>query len=330
MYSSLRSCILLLVLLVSPAGASPCGDTSGPGGTWVACQCGDTVTSSTRLQPTDPVVSTVCPRDGLLIRSGDITLNCADLTLQGGAGAGIDFRDITGQLIQNCTVKSCVVTGFVDGILVNLCDNFRIAANQVIGNIVGIDYGGGALDEGWGQVWKNRAVNNSFDGIYVQGDNNVIAKNRVFGSEFGIFVSGDHNTITGNSAHDGIDGIELFGFHDNQVTHNYSTRNRNNGIVLVNSTGAVVAYNLVWKNKGTGLIVVDSGGTEIRANTGKKNGVDGLSVARTHSGLFNVLRDNEFNLNGRHGICTTPGHIDGGGNTGHNNGEPPDVSFNGC
>ena len=200
----------------------------------------------------------------------------------------------------------------------------------MIGNIIGINYLGSALDEGWGQVWKNRAINNSFEGIYVQGDNNVIAKNRVFGSEFGIFVLGDHNTITGNSAHGGIDGIELFGFHDNQVTHNYSSRNLSNGIVIVNSTGAVVASNLVWKNGGTGLIVVDSEGTDIRANTGKQNGVDGLAVGRTRGGPFSVLSDNEFNRNGRHGICTTPGHIDGGGNTGHHNGQPPDVSFNGC
>ena len=70
--------------------AANCGDTTGPGGTRVACGCGDTVTTNTKLKVTDPVVSTsagdVCSGDGLYVGSG-VTLDCAKRPLRGSGVA---------------------------------------------------------------------------------------------------------------------------------------------------------------------------------------------------------------------------------------------------
>ena len=64
---------LALSLAGAPSAgwAANCGDTTGAGGTRVACACGDTVTTNTKLKNTDPVVSTsladTCSGDGLAI-----------------------------------------------------------------------------------------------------------------------------------------------------------------------------------------------------------------------------------------------------------------------
>ena len=106
---------LVLLMLTAYAWAADCGDTTGPGGTRIACQCGDRVTSNTKLKRTDPVVSIastdVCSGDGLRVR-GLVTLNCNNLTLRGsGIGAGVALDNAGG-----VTIKNCKVTGFETGI----------------------------------------------------------------------------------------------------------------------------------------------------------------------------------------------------------------------
>jgi hypothetical protein len=56
------ACIAGLV----PDFAPNCGDAAGPGGTDLACSCGDTVVTDTTLDLSfDPVVTTTCHGDGL-------------------------------------------------------------------------------------------------------------------------------------------------------------------------------------------------------------------------------------------------------------------------
>ncbi|HYB98033.1 MAG TPA: hypothetical protein VEC57_02755 [Candidatus Limnocylindrales bacterium] len=84
----------MLVLTAVPASASAaaCGDELPQGR--VACACGDTVVTDARLLATDPVVASVCPIDGLIIRAGElaesIQLDLGGQMIRGsGSGAGV-------------------------------------------------------------------------------------------------------------------------------------------------------------------------------------------------------------------------------------------------
>jgi hypothetical protein len=84
-----------LVLAAGPARAA-CGDDVD--GARVPCRCGDTVVSSTRLEPGDPVVQERCSSDGLRIRAAGnepLVLDLAGLTIL-GRGRGVGIRVISG------------------------------------------------------------------------------------------------------------------------------------------------------------------------------------------------------------------------------------------
>ena len=87
----------LMVFSAGIAAAGNCGDDIG--GQRVACGCGDTVVSDTRLVKTDPVVTERCARDGLTVRAvgevESVTLDLAGLQLT-GQGAGIGIRVVDG------------------------------------------------------------------------------------------------------------------------------------------------------------------------------------------------------------------------------------------
>jgi hypothetical protein len=85
--------LLAVPLSCLPALSSPCGDDIA--GKRVACRCGDTVVTSTRLLADDPVVVQRCPIDGLVVRADkyaeSITIDF-DGTQIRGSQAGIGLR----------------------------------------------------------------------------------------------------------------------------------------------------------------------------------------------------------------------------------------------
>ncbi len=94
-HTTAAAIVVASFLLSGAAAAAPCGDDVK--GVRVACHCGDTVVSDTRLRPEDPVVSGRCPLDGLAIRADalaeSITLDLAGLSLVGtGAGIGLEVE----------------------------------------------------------------------------------------------------------------------------------------------------------------------------------------------------------------------------------------------
>ena len=84
-------------LLAEPARAAACGDDVN--GERIACSCGDTIVSDTRLRADDPVVVERCRTDGLIVRApaGALTLR---LDLGGrvltGDGLGTGIRVLSG------------------------------------------------------------------------------------------------------------------------------------------------------------------------------------------------------------------------------------------
>src|SRR6185295_18777988 len=82
--------VLAVLFVTSLAHAKLCGDDVQ--GQDVPCACGDTVVSSVVLTD-DPVTSSVCAADGLIVRAGSaaqITVDLNGKTLRGsGQGAGL-------------------------------------------------------------------------------------------------------------------------------------------------------------------------------------------------------------------------------------------------
>jgi hypothetical protein len=88
---------LLLVLTVpAQVWAARCGDDVE--GVRIACACGDSVVSDTRLLPSDPVVAGRCRSDGLIVQAArgivSLTLDLDGNALTGeGRGTGILIHD---------------------------------------------------------------------------------------------------------------------------------------------------------------------------------------------------------------------------------------------
>lgn len=137
-----------------------CGDTTGTGGTRVACACGDHVTTSVTLRATDPVVTTVCTESGLVIVVGNITVDGGHFAIVGnnsdyagidssnvghviikdfgsavtsgisGFGTGIGFANTTDGTIENNTIDSNAISG----ISLNSESSSKIIGNRLAKN----------------------------------------------------------------------------------------------------------------------------------------------------------------------------------------------------
>jgi hypothetical protein len=128
----------LLVLSAGVAGAANCGDDVN--GERVACACGDTVVSDTRLVKTDPVVRQRCPDDGLIIRAPgqieSLTLDLAGLPLTGkGRGVGVQVLDGGSQgalIIGGKDGRPGQIAGFRVGISARGASGLRAAENLIV------------------------------------------------------------------------------------------------------------------------------------------------------------------------------------------------------
>jgi len=121
----MRSWTFALALVLAaplPALAGACGDDVA--GRRVACRCGDTVVSDTRILADDPVVAERCRLDGLLIRAGkdaeSITLDLDGHRIR-GSGAGIGVRVMYGgtdgvQLVGASAPPRGAIVGFGIGL----------------------------------------------------------------------------------------------------------------------------------------------------------------------------------------------------------------------
>src|SRR6266545_3317448 len=214
------SLMLDLALTGTADWAANCEDTTGPGGTRVACSCGGTVTTNTKLKAADPVVSTgpadTCSGDGLVIGASNITLDCAKFALRGDdTGEGVVVSGTAG-----VTVKRCTISGFDTGIAVEYSTEFTVDNNTVQNSEVGI-----GLFATSSNTVKNNKVSNTFAGVGLVGDNvsqaNVLTNNQVEDSFLGIAVveAATHNTITDNRAKNNFVGL-LVGFFDSDGSDN--------------------------------------------------------------------------------------------------------------
>jgi hypothetical protein len=197
------------ILAATPAWAADCGDTSGPGGTDVPCGCGDTVTTSTELDASDPVLSTICTGDALLVGA---PFNAVDLEIGGtlrGSGQGCGIRaDIT----SNISVTRGRITGFDRGVCLADVRGALLSHLQVQGNTSG---GIQVRESGLVTVERSIVRRNGGPGMDLNGNVNAVA-NRIEDSA----GPGLRVTIDSGEARGGV------------ITRNVIRRNEGDGIFV--------------------------------------------------------------------------------------------------
>jgi len=337
--------MLLGLAIISPAAADQCGDSAGEGGSRIACGCGDTVVTSTKLRKRDPVVVEVCPSTALLIQSDDITLNCNNKTLTGDAqGSGISLGRPNGNSVSGVQIRNCRITGFGVGIGLGFDSAVEVVIrnNRLVNNAGPGIFGDSVFRA---TIRGNRIKENSGVGILLgDGSESVtIRQNRIEENSVGIAAdTSGLMTIRGNLIKNNRNGgVELLDSSGNRVVGNRVEANGGHGVFLLDSNDNSLVrnllylndldgmrldggfHNLVEKNKASrndaqGINQLDVGGdtnSVFRLNSGNRNGRTGLRVASPD----NRLEKNIFNRNGGDGICAVEGNENGGRNRGRHN-----------
>jgi len=232
----------LAAVLASPLSvlASPCGDDVE--GLRVACRCGDTVVSDTRIRADDPVVTERCSLDGLLVRAGEyaesITLDLGGHEIR-GSGAGFGVRVVHGgtdgaHLVGASSGKRGAIVGFGIGLATVKTDGLaRIAHLELRGN----------TDEGArlaiaGTVLEDVvAEGNGRDGFSVRGSGGRFAGVEATGNgENGLRLFADNAAVNVTANGNARSGIIVDGM-DNELEGAEAVGNGRDGVVARGSGG---------------------------------------------------------------------------------------------
>jgi len=231
-----RHGIVLVAFLLAaiPAYAKPCGDAL-PGGR-VACACGDTVTTDARILATDPVATSRCRVDGLIVRAAreteTITLDLDGREIR-GSGAGVGIRVMYGgtdgaQIVGAKAPARGAVAGFGIGLTAARPDAIaRVTHLELRDN----------HDEGVrltiaGTVFDDVvATRNGRDGISVRGSGGRFAGVRVSeNSENGIRLFTDNAAVNVHASSNAMSGVIVDGT-DNDLEKVESVGNGRDGVV---------------------------------------------------------------------------------------------------
>jgi parallel beta-helix repeat protein len=275
--------------------------------------CGDTITQSATLD--SDLLN--CPGDGIVIGTGDITLDLNGHTIDGDHAGGpvCEPPFVEGNGVENpgghdgITIENGTIQEFGNGIeggygrslmrdltvRSNRTDGIAIGsfpvedskdANEIVSNrVTGNGCGGiaffGANDT---RIELNTVTNDGFGGIIFDGCNNSqIVSNTVSGNAGQAIGGGgnDGNSITGNTVSDNGDGIVLLGGNDD----------------IASSDNNVVANNSVTTG-GAGVVIESSSHNEVRENSlhdnffvgvvvvsGDDNRIEKNSVVRNSDGV---------------------------------------------
>ena len=187
------------------------------------------------------------------------------------------------------------------------------------------------FDSGHNLIAKNRASDNVFGALSINGDGNVVSRN-VTRNPGDIIVVGNRNVITQNHVADSLGcpdgcgiGISIEGGHDNLIAHNFVDRASFAGIRVAAfqpdtppAIDNVVRRNHVRRAHDGFLVQSTASHTLLEGNHAVRSEDDGIDVnSRT-----TTLTGNHAVHNGDFGIEAVPGVIDGGGNKARGNGNP--------
>ena len=202
-------------------------------------------------------------------------------TLSANNGSGIGFVPPgTDNQVANNTA-----TGNTFGIYTLGMGGVGMTGNVLSNNMHGILGGNGDT------ILENTAFSNTVNGIEVEGPNNVIASNHVYGNPEGIrvynaggnVIAGNNasgngagillgsltsgNTVLNNTAMNNDYGIEVGALSNGDaITRNNVTGSRIEGISIIQSTGTIVSENRIANNT-LGVHLYRSSGTRVYHNT---------------------------------------------------------------
>ncbi|MDX2170613.1 MAG: right-handed parallel beta-helix repeat-containing protein [Deltaproteobacteria bacterium] len=285
-------------LATMPAFAKRCGDAVD--GADVPCACGDFVVSNLTLSAADPVTHTVCPQDGLVVRSEDgrgaIRVDLHGFTLRGsGVGSGLQVVDggPGGARIVSGG-GSALLIGFDDGVTARGSDGIALLEDVVVRG----SHRDGVRLGGRGSLLRRVVVEQAKrDGFSLSGDGFEVFATRASDSgRFGYSVMGDSGTIgrpgDGNVAErSGMAGFNIMGI------------------------GHVIEACVARDGRKAG-VALQATRLDVRGCTAQGNGTDGISGI----GSRWQLADNRADDNGGDGLrARGPGMIDAGGNRGSGN-----------
>ena len=262
--------LFISVVFVLPASAQTCGGA-------VKCSCGDTLLDDRTLTD-DPILTAVCPGDGLIIGASGVTLDLKTKILNGsgnGAGvlvlAGVDDVTITGQAHNIGRIQ-----GFGTGI--------RIAAGASHVTVTGV-----------------QAYYNTGDGILVEGDHNTIISSpgRHNGNHGHAVINGHHNVIAGaNNEYNGDNGFFVRGDF-NELIGNLASENdkirqgHGNGIEVIGHNN-IIRLSKLSKLNTNGIVVVGND-NYLEGNTTNKHKLYGITLKGARAVLINNKATNTTN-----------------------------------
>jgi hypothetical protein len=304
-------------------------------------RCGDVITQDTTLD--SDLID--CPRFGIVIGADNITLDLNRHTIDGLPGSyftaeagvvnGVYANDSPAH--DGVVIKNGVVREFLHGVLLSHSrDPNNSASHNSVYDLTTVGNGNGiALGE--------------------RADHNVVTGNQASGNEpanegSGIRLEsvGPGNLIRGNLLSENYWGIFYERGVGARIEHNRSSRNTEEGILLIEVEGAVIAKNLLAANS-VGIGVRDSGSVRIeqnrvfhsshdgivaggsfdhggnhliRHNVAENNQDDGIQISEQFALPSATLSGNRANENGDLGIEADEGVIDGGHNRAIGNGNP--------
>jgi hypothetical protein len=284
------------LLVAGPVGAKPCGDDVG--GRDVACDCGDMVVSSVVLDG-DPVTTTRCPSDGLVVRSSGtarITVDLNGATLRGsgqGAGLWLVYGGSGGARVIT-SGGPATIEGFHDGIIGDGADAVAVIDGLLVRSST---RDGIRLHRGTAEVRNTDVRDSGRDGFSVMSGRFSMASNRAANSgRYGYWLMGNGLTIgvAGGgivSEGSGDSGIAIMGMGNRLVDCAASG----------SSESGVYVYGMhVWVQ-----------GCDAHDNHG--DGIRGM-------GMDWSMTQNQATNNDRNGMLVSgPDVVDDGGNSGSGN-----------
>jgi len=273
--------LLSLALLAAPAPAKLCGDNVG--GVDVPCACSDTVVSDLVLTD-DPVVNTVCPHDGLIVRVNQaphgVTIDLQGKTLRGAQrGTGvwiIDGGPGGARLISSG--GPATIEGFRDGIAGRGPDSVQLIEGI---NAVRNARDGVRIDARNYTVRNITALTSGRDGFALGGAGFHATDTRAYSSKrFGFFVTGLGGALGASGAPDIADGSGDIGFNVTGMGHSLvdctAMRGGKAGFRL-NGMHFTITHNTANLNGGDGFNGM-GGDWYLTGNRAINNGDDGLKV----------------------------------------------------
>src|SRR3989338_9638364 len=233
------SILIMGAFFVFPALAVPPIDCGGA----VPCSCGNRVVMDTVLdKDKDPVVTTVCLDDGLIVTTG-VTLDLGDNTIKGSLkGEGIRIADTSTNLI----IINGAIDRFYQGIKGFHSDNVLVK-NIVVRNN---RYFGIVITGDNNRIEDSAALDNGGRGMRIKGNNGAFIRNRAERNSGGYAynIIGDNARIISNLCiESGSDGIHVDG-DNNLFEYNECYNNERHGIVTDDAVNSTFRNNVVKGN----------------------------------------------------------------------------------